>query len=134
LFDAVATQDTVTLLRGAFRGVLRACSPELAALVRADSLLVPGLIDPAAIAELAAGPLPVAVMVWAGVPTGLELASAGVVRFSLGSAVAQAARAVAARATRELLVEGTSDSTADGIAYDKTSDAPASRPAIQEAR
>jgi transposase len=34
LFDAVATQDTVTLLRGAIRGVLRACSPELAALVR----------------------------------------------------------------------------------------------------
>jgi hypothetical protein len=36
LFDAVATQDTVTLLRGALRGVLRACSAELAAVVRAD--------------------------------------------------------------------------------------------------
>jgi hypothetical protein len=35
LFDAVATQDTVTLLRGAIRGVLRVCSPELAAAVRA---------------------------------------------------------------------------------------------------
>jgi hypothetical protein len=35
LFDAVATQDTVTLLRGAIRGLLRACSPELAELVRA---------------------------------------------------------------------------------------------------
>jgi transposase len=34
LFDAVATQDTVTLLRGAIRGVLRACSPELAVVVR----------------------------------------------------------------------------------------------------
>jgi hypothetical protein len=34
LFDAVATQDTVTLLRGAIRGMLRACSPELAELVR----------------------------------------------------------------------------------------------------
>jgi hypothetical protein len=34
LFDAVATQDTVTLLRGAIRGLLRAGSPELAALVR----------------------------------------------------------------------------------------------------
>ena len=33
LFDAVATQDTVTLLRGAIRGVLRACSPELAVVV-----------------------------------------------------------------------------------------------------
>ena len=35
LYDAVATQDTVTLLRGAIRGLLRACSPELAARVRA---------------------------------------------------------------------------------------------------
>jgi Transposase DDE domain/Transposase domain (DUF772) len=35
LFDAVATQDTVTLLRGAIRGVMRTCSPELASLVRA---------------------------------------------------------------------------------------------------
>jgi hypothetical protein len=35
LFDAVATQDTVTLLRGAIRGLLRACSPELAGVVRA---------------------------------------------------------------------------------------------------
>src|SRR5918996_2045115 len=35
LFDAVATQDTVTLLRGAIRGVLRACPAELAAVVRA---------------------------------------------------------------------------------------------------
>jgi transposase len=34
LLDAVATQDTVTLLRGAIRGVVRACSPELAELVR----------------------------------------------------------------------------------------------------
>jgi Transposase DDE domain/Transposase domain (DUF772) len=35
LFDAVATQDTVTLLRGAVRGLLRACSAEQASLVRA---------------------------------------------------------------------------------------------------
>ncbi len=35
LFDAVATQDTVTLLRGAIRGLLRVCPAELAALVRA---------------------------------------------------------------------------------------------------
>jgi hypothetical protein len=35
LFDAVATQDTVTLLRGAIRGLLRACPAELASLVRA---------------------------------------------------------------------------------------------------
>jgi Transposase DDE domain/Transposase domain (DUF772) len=35
LYDAVATQDTVTLLRGAIRGLLRACPAELAASVRA---------------------------------------------------------------------------------------------------
>jgi Transposase DDE domain/Transposase domain (DUF772) len=35
LFDAVATQDTITLLRGAIRGLLRACSAEQAAAVRA---------------------------------------------------------------------------------------------------
>jgi 2-methylisocitrate lyase-like PEP mutase family enzyme len=92
------------------------------------------LIDLAAIAELAAGPLPVAVMVRAGAATVPELASAGVVRISLGAAVAQAAYAVAARATRELLVDGSYHSTADGIPYDKTNDALASRPATQEAR
>jgi len=35
LYDAVATQDTVTLLRGAIRGLLRVCPAELAGLVRA---------------------------------------------------------------------------------------------------
>ena len=35
LEDAVATQDTVTLLRGAIRGLLRACPPPLATKVRA---------------------------------------------------------------------------------------------------
>ena len=93
----------------------------------ADSLFVPGLIDLDAIAELAAGPLPVSVMVWAGAPTVSELTSAGAVRISLGSAIAQAAYAVAARATTELLTNGTYDSTADGIPYDQTNDALASR-------
>jgi hypothetical protein len=34
LEDAVVTQDTVTMLRGAIRGLLRACPPELSAKVR----------------------------------------------------------------------------------------------------
>jgi len=89
----------------------------------ADSLFVPGLIDLEAIAVLAAGPLPVAVMAWAGAPTVTELASAGAVRISLGSAIAQAAYAVAARATTELLTGGTYNSTANGIAYDRMNDA-----------
>jgi len=85
----------------------------------ANSLFVPGLIDLATIAELATGPLPVAVMAWAGAPTVSALASAGAVRISLGSAIAQAAYAVAARATTELLANGTYDTSADGIPYDK---------------
>jgi Transposase domain (DUF772)/Transposase DDE domain len=47
LEDAVATQDTVTMLRGAIRGLLRACPPPLAAKVRAvlcrdDDYVAPG--------------------------------------------------------------------------------------------
>jgi len=108
---------------------LRAAQERAAAFAAAgaDSLFVPGLIDLDAIAELAAGPLPVSVMVWAGAPTVSELTSAGAVRISLGSAIAQAAYAVAARATTELLTNGTYDSTADGIPYDQTNDALASR-------
>ena len=83
----------------------------------ADSLFVPGLVDPAGIAELAKGPLPVAVMVWPGAPSVAELAAAGAVRISLGSAIAQAAYAVAVRAATEMLTSGTYDSVADGIAY-----------------
>ena len=89
----------------------------------ADSLLVPGLTDLAAIAKLAAGPLPVGVMVWAGAPTVAELASAGAVRISLGSAIAQAAYAVAARAAAELLSDGTYNTSADGIPYDEINNA-----------
>jgi 2-methylisocitrate lyase-like PEP mutase family enzyme len=88
----------------------------------ADSLFVPGLVDPAAIAELAAGPLPVAVMAWPGAPSVAELAAAGAVRISLGSAIAQAAYGVAARAATELLTSGTYDSVADGIAYGTMND------------
>jgi 2-methylisocitrate lyase-like PEP mutase family enzyme len=84
----------------------------------ADSLFVPGLVDLDAIAELAAGPLPVAVMVWAGAPTVADLASAGVARISLGSTIVQAAYALAARAATELLTAGTYRSTADAIPYD----------------
>ncbi|HEY1920959.1 MAG TPA: isocitrate lyase/phosphoenolpyruvate mutase family protein [Streptosporangiaceae bacterium] len=92
----------------------------------ADSLFVPGLIDLEAIARLAAGPLPVAVMAWAGAPSVAEFAAAGAVRISLGAAVAQAAYAVAARATAEILTRGTYDSTAGGIAGDAMNEALAS--------
>ena len=94
----------------------------------ADSLFVPGLVDPAAIAELAAGPLPVTVMAWPGAPSVAELAAAGAVRISLGSAIAQAAYAVAARAATELLTSGTYDSVAGGIAYNTMNDAVTAAP------
>jgi len=84
----------------------------------ADSLFVPGLVDLTAIAQLAAGPLPVTVMAWPGAPSAAEFAAAGAVRISLGSAIAQAAYAVATRATTELLSRGTYDSCADGIPYE----------------
>lgn len=83
----------------------------------ADSLFVPGLVDLAAIAELAAGPLPIAVMVWPGAPAVAELAAAGAVRISLGSAIAQAAYGLAARSAAELFETGTYDSNADGFDY-----------------
>jgi 2-methylisocitrate lyase-like PEP mutase family enzyme len=83
----------------------------------ADSLFVPGVADLDTIAELVAGPLPLNVMVWAGAPSVTELAEVGVCRISLGSAIAQAAYAQAARATEELLVAGTYDATAAGWAY-----------------
>jgi 2-methylisocitrate lyase-like PEP mutase family enzyme len=83
----------------------------------ADSIFVPGLIDLDAISELAAGPLPVAVMAFPGAPSVAEFTAAGAARVSLGSAIAQAAYAVAARATVELLAKGTYDSCADAIPY-----------------
>ncbi len=71
---------------------------------------------------------PVAVMAWLGAPPVAEFAAAGAVRISLGSAIAQAAYAVAARAATELLTSGTYDSVADGIAYDTMNDAVTAAP------
>ena len=71
---------------------------------------------------------PVAVMAWLGAPPVAEFAAAGAVRISLGSAIAQAAYAVAARAATELLTSGTYDSVADDIAYDTMNDAVTAAP------
>jgi 2-methylisocitrate lyase-like PEP mutase family enzyme len=89
----------------------------------ADSLFVPGLVELGAIAELAAGPLPVAVMVWPGAPTVAELTGAGVVRISLGPAIAQAAYGLATQAAAELFTSGTYDLNANGIDYDTMNNA-----------
>ncbi|MEO3876171.1 isocitrate lyase/phosphoenolpyruvate mutase family protein [Nonomuraea sp. B12E4] len=84
----------------------------------ASSLFVPGLTDLAAITELAAGPLPIAVMAWAGTPSVAEFAAAGAVRISLGPSIAQASYAVVAHSTAELLSSGTYDKTADALLYE----------------
>jgi 2-methylisocitrate lyase-like PEP mutase family enzyme len=89
----------------------------------ANSLFVPGLTDLTVIAGLVAGPLPVGVMVWPGAPAVAELTSAGVVRISLGSAIAQAAYALAGRAAAELLSDGTYNTSAGGVPYDEVNQA-----------
>jgi 2-methylisocitrate lyase-like PEP mutase family enzyme len=93
----------------------------------ADSLFVPGLVDLSAIAELAAGPLPIAVLAGPGAPTVAEFAAAGVVRISLGSSIAGAAYAVAARAVTELHSTGTYDAIDGGIPYAELNRAIAAR-------
>ena len=59
-----------------------------------------------------------------------ELAAAGAVRISLGSAIAQAAYAVTVRAATELLTRGTYDSVADGIAYNTMNGAVRAAPGL----
>ena len=56
-------------------------------------------------------------MAWPGAPSVAEFAAAGAVRVSLGSGIAQAAYAVAARATKELLTSGTYDTTAEALSF-----------------
>lgn len=74
----------------------------------ADSLFVPGLLDLEVLARLVKDQsLPVNAMAGPGAPSVSQLAAAGVRRISLGTAVAQAAYAVAQRATAELLGAGT---------------------------
>jgi 2-methylisocitrate lyase-like PEP mutase family enzyme len=83
----------------------------------ANSLFIPGLVDLEAIAELVAGPLSVAVMAWSGAPTVAQLTAVGVVRISLGSAIAEAAYGLAARAAAELFTSGTYDTSGHGFGY-----------------
>jgi 2-methylisocitrate lyase-like PEP mutase family enzyme len=93
----------------------------------ADSLFVPGLVDTAVLGKLSEGPVPIAVMAWAGAPSVAEFAAAGAVRVSLGSGIAQAAYAVAARATKELLTSGTYDTTGDALSFPELNAALAGR-------
>lgn len=84
----------------------------------ADGIFVPGLIDLATLAALVARiPAPLNVLVGPGAPTVTELAGLGVRRVSLGSSVAAAAYAVAARAMREITASGTYESVRAELDY-----------------
>ncbi|RKN37919.1 isocitrate lyase/PEP mutase family protein [Streptomyces hoynatensis] len=74
----------------------------------ADGVFVPGVTEPALVAELAAGlDAPLNVLAGPGAPPVAELAAAGARRISVGSGLAQAAYSLADRAARELLTAGT---------------------------
>ncbi|MFJ6721338.1 MULTISPECIES: isocitrate lyase/phosphoenolpyruvate mutase family protein [unclassified Streptomyces] len=84
----------------------------------ASGVFVPGVTDPATVAELAKGiDAPLNVLVGPGAPTVAELGALGASRVSLGSAVAGAAYAVVRRATEELLTTGTYGALRDGLPY-----------------
>ena len=84
----------------------------------ASGIFVPGVTDLEIVTELAKGiAAPVNVLVGPGAPTVDELATAGVARMSLGSAVAEAAYAVARNAAEELLTRGTYSSVENGFPY-----------------
>jgi 2-methylisocitrate lyase-like PEP mutase family enzyme len=90
---------------------------ELYAVAGADSVFVPGVVDIGMIRELTTGPLPVNVMVGPGSPDVRALAEAGVARVSVGPAIAQSAYGVVARASRELLSDGTYTAMNEGFDY-----------------
>lgn len=80
-----------------------------------DGVFTPGAADPAAIRALVEGiPLPLNIMVFAGVPSPAQLRELGVRRVSAGSAIAQAAYGLTRRATAAFLDEGRYDPMIDG--------------------
>jgi 2-methylisocitrate lyase-like PEP mutase family enzyme len=84
----------------------------------ADGVFVPGVADPAIIAELVAGiDAPLNILAGPGSPSVAELAALGVARISLGSSVAEAAYAVMRSATEELISHGTYGAPDGGVSY-----------------
>ncbi|GAB3268995.1 isocitrate lyase/PEP mutase family protein [Kineosporia babensis] len=74
----------------------------------ATCLFVPGLVDVPTLTELVSrAALPISVLADPAGPSIAELAATGVVRISLGTALAEAAYGQAVAATRELLATGT---------------------------
>jgi 2-methylisocitrate lyase-like PEP mutase family enzyme len=84
----------------------------------ADGIFVPGVIDPATIAELVKGVrAPLNILAGHGAPPVDELAGLGVARVSVGSSIASVAYAAVRRSAQELLTAGTYDSLADRISH-----------------
>ncbi|MFD4244121.1 isocitrate lyase/phosphoenolpyruvate mutase family protein [Streptomyces sp. NPDC058525] len=84
----------------------------------ATGVFVPGVTDPATVAELAKGiDAPLNVLVGPGAPSVAELGALGVARVSLGSWVAEAAYAVVRRAAEQLVSDGTYGPLADSLPY-----------------
>lgn len=83
----------------------------------ADGIFLPGLLDAETLCELAGRlPVPFNVMADRG-PAVAELATLGVRRVSVGTAIAQAVYATVLRGARELLTGGTYDSLVGGLDY-----------------
>ncbi|MEU9373914.1 isocitrate lyase/phosphoenolpyruvate mutase family protein [Streptomyces sp. NPDC048255] len=84
----------------------------------ATGIFVPGVTDPATVAELVKGiDAPLNILAGPGAPGVAELGALGVSRVSLGSWVAEAAYAVVRRATEELLSGGTYGPLAHSLPY-----------------
>ncbi|GGZ77462.1 isocitrate lyase/phosphoenolpyruvate mutase family protein [Streptomyces subrutilus] len=84
----------------------------------ASGIFVPGVVDPATVAELARGiDGPLNVLVGPGAPSVAEFGALGAARVSLGSLVAEAAYAVVRRAAEELLATGTYGSLRAALPY-----------------
>jgi 2-methylisocitrate lyase-like PEP mutase family enzyme len=81
----------------------------------ADGFFLPGVTRPAEIRQVvAAVPLPLNVLVRAGLPRVSELAALGVRRISAGSGIASAVHGLTRRAVRQFLDTGTYDAMLDG--------------------
>lgn len=111
-----ARVDTFLRRAGDLAATLERAALYLAA--GADGVFVPGVTDPATVAELAAGiDAPLGVLAGPGAPPVAELAAAGAARVSVGGSLAEAAYDLVRRGARELLETGTYGSFADAIPY-----------------
>jgi 2-methylisocitrate lyase-like PEP mutase family enzyme len=81
----------------------------------ADGFFLPAVVEPAAIRQVVASvPLPLNVLVRAGLPRVSELAALGVRRVSAGSGISSAVHGLTRRAVRQFLDTGTYDAMLDG--------------------